>query len=272
MATNVWDRLVAHQAALEVFGVRDLASHPAMTIVGDVLVSPTGGLTSSLFGELYAGDITIRPSSRLVGGGSTQWGGDDPQVELWALEMSGRPAFDVRGQDGGQGGRGQPRGAGGRGGKGQPSHSTWVRRVYGSLHAGALADEKGPDSRPVRVGVREDDPGITGRSRRSEHGSSRTAPCGSGLPALRFRKCGHGSAGVALWLKDGFRSVGIQFQSRGRPLGRGPACCGMHSCRTPGPHGRCGVQTRVGWAPEPSRCGSVHARNLDGTGSPGGPA
>jgi len=47
-----------------------------------------------------------------------------PTIELWTLDLQGRPAFDVRGQTGGQGGQGGPGGPGGRGARGRPSHST----------------------------------------------------------------------------------------------------------------------------------------------------
>jgi len=47
-------------------------------------------------------------------------GHDAPELELWVLEMSGNPAFDLRGQDGGHGGRGGDGGQGGNGGQGSP--------------------------------------------------------------------------------------------------------------------------------------------------------
>lgn len=42
-----------------------------------------------------------------------------PELELWTLEMTGSPSFDLRGQDGFQGGRGEDGGDGGDGSKGR---------------------------------------------------------------------------------------------------------------------------------------------------------
>ncbi|MCQ6559353.1 SGNH/GDSL hydrolase family protein [Paenibacillus mendelii] len=52
--------------------------------------------------------------------GEPGWDGTDgPELEVWVLEMNGRPAFDLRGQDGTAGGDGQDGQAGGRGSKGR---------------------------------------------------------------------------------------------------------------------------------------------------------
>ncbi|UVI27440.1 SGNH/GDSL hydrolase family protein [Paenibacillus spongiae] len=52
--------------------------------------------------------------------GEPGWDGTDgPELEVWVLEMNGRPAFDLRGQDGTSGGDGQDGQAGGRGSKGR---------------------------------------------------------------------------------------------------------------------------------------------------------
>jgi sugar lactone lactonase YvrE len=50
-----------------------------------------------------------------IGGNRGPNGNDAPELEVWVLQMSGNPAFDLRGQDGSQGGTG---GNGGQGGDG----------------------------------------------------------------------------------------------------------------------------------------------------------
>ena len=47
-------------------------------------------------------------------------------LELWVLKMTGSPRFDLRGQDGGPGGRGQDGGEGGRGADGWPEEYDWI--------------------------------------------------------------------------------------------------------------------------------------------------
>ncbi|CAM4441920.1 lysophospholipase L1-like esterase [Paenibacillus endophyticus] len=66
-------------------------------------------------------------------------GASAPELEVWVLDMSGRPRFDLRGQDGTQGGQGQNGGNGGRGGKGKPSVLDWA----GFCKAGAGAGGNG---------------------------------------------------------------------------------------------------------------------------------
>ena len=46
-----------------------------------------------------------------------------PEVEVWVLSMTGSPAFDLRGQDGGAGGAGGDGGDGGNGSAGSPSET-----------------------------------------------------------------------------------------------------------------------------------------------------
>jgi len=66
-------------------------------------------------------------------------GAPAPELEVWVLEMTGRPRFDLRGQDGTQGGQGQNGGSGGRGGKGKPAVLDWA----GFCKAGAGAGGDG---------------------------------------------------------------------------------------------------------------------------------
>ncbi|WP_026565012.1 SGNH/GDSL hydrolase family protein [Bacillus sp. UNC41MFS5] len=58
-------------------------------------------------------------------GGRGPDGNSAPELELWVLDMIGRPAFDLRGQDGTTGGSGQDGGNGGQGGKGKPAQLDW---------------------------------------------------------------------------------------------------------------------------------------------------
>ncbi|MGG3806346.1 SGNH/GDSL hydrolase family protein [Metabacillus fastidiosus] len=60
-----------------------------------------------------------------VKGGRGPDGHSAPEIELWVLEMNGRPAFDLRGQDGTRGGDGQDGGNGGQGGRGKPAQLDW---------------------------------------------------------------------------------------------------------------------------------------------------
>lgn len=66
-------------------------------------------------------------------------GASAPELEVWVLDMSGRPRFDLRGQDGTQGGQGQNGGNGGKGGKGKPAVLDWA----GFCKAGAGAGGNG---------------------------------------------------------------------------------------------------------------------------------
>ncbi|WP_051250834.1 SGNH/GDSL hydrolase family protein [Paenibacillus harenae] len=66
-------------------------------------------------------------------------GASAPELEVWVLEMSGRPRFYLRGQDGTQGGQGQNGGNGGKGGKGKPAVLDWA----GFCKAGAGAGGNG---------------------------------------------------------------------------------------------------------------------------------
>ncbi|MDQ0111297.1 IPT/TIG domain-containing protein [Paenibacillus harenae] len=78
--------------------------------------------------------------------GEPGWTGDRgydgaraPELEVWVLEMTGRPRFDLRGQDGTQGGQGQNGGNGGKGGRGKPAVLDWA----GFCKAGAGAGGNG---------------------------------------------------------------------------------------------------------------------------------
>ncbi|MBK0009741.1 SGNH/GDSL hydrolase family protein [Bacillus sp. S35] len=66
-------------------------------------------------------------------------GNNAPELEVWVLDMIGRPAFDLRGQDGITGGAGQDGGNGGQGGKGKPAQLDWS----GFCKAGAGAGGNG---------------------------------------------------------------------------------------------------------------------------------
>ncbi|MFC7370597.1 IPT/TIG domain-containing protein [Fictibacillus iocasae] len=59
-------------------------------------------------------------------GGRGSDGHSAPEIEFWTLEMSGRPAFDLNGQDGTIGGLGQEGGNGGTGGIGKPAQLDWA--------------------------------------------------------------------------------------------------------------------------------------------------
>jgi beta-glucosidase/6-phospho-beta-glucosidase/beta-galactosidase/lysophospholipase L1-like esterase len=63
--------------------------------------------------------VTGEPGENGVNGGRGPDGKDAPELELWTLEMTGRPIFDLKGQDGFQGGPGQDGGDGGDGSKGR---------------------------------------------------------------------------------------------------------------------------------------------------------
>jgi lysophospholipase L1-like esterase len=72
-----------------------------------------------------------------------------PEVELWVLGMSGAPAFDLRGQDGGVGSKGGDGGDGGNGSAGSPSKGNLVTCNYGPGSggdggAGGRAGDGGP--------------------------------------------------------------------------------------------------------------------------------
>lgn len=52
-----------------------------------------------------------------------------PVIEIWTLDMKGKPAFDVRGQAGGLGGVGGRGGDGGHGGRGRDGVPVWIGPV-----------------------------------------------------------------------------------------------------------------------------------------------
>jgi hypothetical protein len=76
-------------------------------------------------------------------------GASAPELEVWVLDMSGRPRFDLRGQNGTQGGQGQNGGNGGRGGKGKPY---WTGRAS-ARRVRALAVTAATAARPVTVAL-----------------------------------------------------------------------------------------------------------------------
>ncbi|MEH7308586.1 SGNH/GDSL hydrolase family protein [Neobacillus drentensis] len=61
-----------------------------------------------------------------VKGGRGPDGHSAPEIEVWVLDMTGRPAFDLNGQDGTAGGAGQDGGDGGQGGAGKPAQLDWA--------------------------------------------------------------------------------------------------------------------------------------------------
>lgn len=71
-------------------------------------------------------DATGRSGNRGTRGAHGQDGGRGftgrkaPSIELWTLELTGTPTFDLIGQDGTRGGRGRDGGQGGTGGRGAP--------------------------------------------------------------------------------------------------------------------------------------------------------
>jgi lysophospholipase L1-like esterase len=72
-------------------------------------------------------------------GGRGPDGHSAPEIEVWVLDMTGRPAFDLKGQDGTTGGAGQDGGNGGQGGRGKPAQLDWS----GFCKAGAGAGGHG---------------------------------------------------------------------------------------------------------------------------------
>ena len=70
--------------------------------------------------------ITGTNGTHGVKGGRGPDGTSAPELEVWVLDMTGRPAFDLRGQDGTTGGAGQDGGNGGQGGKGKPAQLDWA--------------------------------------------------------------------------------------------------------------------------------------------------
>lgn len=69
------------------------------------------------------------PGAEGIAGGKGGRGYDGvnaPELEMWLLELEGRPAFDMRGHDGTQGGEGQNGGSGGAGSKGKTAQLDWA--------------------------------------------------------------------------------------------------------------------------------------------------
>ncbi|MGM0875732.1 MAG: IPT/TIG domain-containing protein [Bacillota bacterium] len=83
--------------------------------------------------------ITGTNGTHGVKGGRAADGHSAPELEVWVLDMVGRPAFDLKGQEGIQGGDGQDGGNGGQGGKGKPAQLDWS----GFCKAGAGAGGNG---------------------------------------------------------------------------------------------------------------------------------
>jgi lysophospholipase L1-like esterase len=86
-------------------------------------------------------------------------GASAPELEVWVLDMSGRPRFDLRGQNGTQGGQGQNGGNGGRGGKGKPAVLDWA----GFCKAGAGAGGNGGNGGTAGNGGAGGNGGMGGR-------------------------------------------------------------------------------------------------------------
>ncbi len=92
MSADVRDRLLAHKSALELFGVMDVASLPTMTLTGEVMVNPAGGLTSSRLSDLYVSDTVVASSWRPAADGSDGWHEvRDTRVRVLGAEVSPVP-------------------------------------------------------------------------------------------------------------------------------------------------------------------------------------
>ncbi|PGY09073.1 IPT/TIG domain-containing protein [Bacillus sp. AFS031507] len=83
-----------------------------------------------------------------VKGGRGPDGHSAPEIELWVLDMTGCPAFDLNGQDGTAGGAGQDGGNGGQGGRGKPAQLDWA----GFCKSGAGAGGNGGSGGNAGIG------------------------------------------------------------------------------------------------------------------------
>jgi beta-glucosidase/6-phospho-beta-glucosidase/beta-galactosidase/lysophospholipase L1-like esterase len=70
------------------------------------------------------GETGIAGTDGVIGGRGPD-GADAPELEVWVLDMSGNPVFDLSGQDGWQGGAGQDGGDGGDGSTGRQELYDW---------------------------------------------------------------------------------------------------------------------------------------------------
>lgn len=76
--------------------------------------------TRSLTPVQFTGN-TVEDGDDGVAGNKGNDGHAAPELEIWVLEMSGKPLFDLSGQDGGRGGRGGNGGDAANGGDGKPA-------------------------------------------------------------------------------------------------------------------------------------------------------
>ncbi|WP_419873434.1 IPT/TIG domain-containing protein [Candidatus Pristimantibacillus sp. PTI5] len=163
-------------------------------------------------------------------------GAPAPELEVWLLEMTGRPRFDLRGQDGTQGGQGQNGGTGGKGGKGKPAVLDWA----GFCKAGAGAGGNGGNGGRGGNGGAGGNGGMGGRL-------SLYAP----QPVLQQYATGFdiriegGSAGLGG--AAGFPGIGGEGGAVGDSKGScgpGPRKAGLHGATgaqgSPGPNGQTG--------------------------------
>ncbi|WP_322769127.1 family 1 glycosylhydrolase [Frankia sp. Cr1] len=82
--------------------------------------------------------VTGDPGGDGLPGGEAWAGVDAPEVEMWVLELTGAPVFDLRGQDGRTGGRGRDGGDGGDGSDGMAERYDFLG--FCSSGAGAGGD------------------------------------------------------------------------------------------------------------------------------------
>lgn len=95
--------------------------------------------------------ITGTNGTHVVKGGRASDGHSAPELEVWVLDMVGRPAFDLRGQDGTTGGVGQEGGNGGQGGKGKPAQLDWSGFCKSGAGAGGNGGAGGPVGDSVKA-------------------------------------------------------------------------------------------------------------------------
>jgi beta-glucosidase/6-phospho-beta-glucosidase/beta-galactosidase/lysophospholipase L1-like esterase len=101
------------------------------------------------------------PGARGLPGGRAPSGADAPHIELWALEMTGHPGFDLAGQDGWRGGPGGHGGPGGAGSPGRPEIVEFV--IFPICKSGPGNGGDGGDGGPAGDGGLGGDGGHGGR-------------------------------------------------------------------------------------------------------------
>lgn len=109
----------------------------------------------------HLGGVTGTPGTPGGRGGDSPNGDFGPEVEVWTLDMSGNPAFEVDGQDGFKGGRG---GDGGDGGEGSDGRD-WVPHPFipGACESGPGSGGNGGKGGRAGDGGRGGDGGHGGR-------------------------------------------------------------------------------------------------------------